>query len=150
MTWLEILSASSSEMSTPGMSFVMLTPRENESLDDVGDGMKGNRIEINANVNGIEKTGNVLALQSVQKTVCSEFSVVVRRPVTPSGDFPLPVLPNSGARSVLVIAYKLEPVRCRTLLNITYSVSQMTFEGRRPRHWPAFTTPISQPTIRQL
>ncbi len=81
----------------------------------------------------------------MQKSVCSKFSVVIRQLVMPSGD-----LPKLDVRSVLVVAYKLEPVRCRTLLNIAYGVSQMTFEGRRPRHWSAFTTAMPQPTIRQL
>ncbi len=80
-------------------------------------------------MNDAEKTRNMTALQSVQKSTCSKFSVVVRHLVTPSGDLPHLILPKVGIGSVLVIVEPV-PVRRHALLDFTYGVLQMSFEGR--------------------
>ncbi len=76
MTWLEIMSACS-ETSTPDFHVSARVILENDSLHDVGDGMKS-RIGCDMKTNDAEKTGNVPALQEVQKSVCSKSSAVVR------------------------------------------------------------------------
>ncbi len=105
---------------------------------------------MNAKMNDAKKTGDVPTLQSVQKLICSKFHVVVQYLVTPSRDLPHPILPKLDIRSPLIIMYKLEPVRHHALLDFMYGMSQMIFEGKRPQHWSAFTTVISQPTICQF
>ncbi len=97
-------------------------------------------------MNDAKKTGNITALQSAQKSICRKFRVVVRQLVTLSGDLPHPVLPKLDVRPVLVIAYKIEPVRRHAVLNIVYGASQMTFE--EGDHSTGLPLPLRCPSLR--
>ncbi|PBK71096.1 hypothetical protein ARMSODRAFT_63469 [Armillaria solidipes] len=91
---------------------------ENEPLDDVGYGMKRSRLRGDAKMNNAKETGDILALQPMQKPICREFRIVGPHLPKPTRDLPHPILPKLRVRPVVKIAYDLEPVGNGTRLDI--------------------------------
>ncbi|KAG7441372.1 uncharacterized protein BT62DRAFT_937137 [Guyanagaster necrorhizus] len=77
--------------------------RREKKISGIGDGMEGSRLTGDAKTNDAKKTGNVPALQSMQKTIRSELLVVAPHLPKPSVDLPHPILPKLIAGLVVRI-----------------------------------------------